>query len=102
MRLKELRSKKQISQFELAKTLNVTQTTYGRYELELTEPNIETLCNLADYYNVTLDYLIGREYKNEIGYLNDQQKNAVKIVQQLNQQNLIQAIAYMSGLLVNQ
>lgn len=102
MRLKELRTKKGLTQYELALKLNIARSTYNGYEQNFSEPNIETLCNLADYYNVTLDYLVGREHNNDIGYLNEQQKNAVKIVQQLNPQNLIQAIAYMSGLLVNQ
>ena len=102
MKLKELRIKKNTSQMEMAKLLNVTQTTYGRYELESSEPNIDTLCKLADYYNVSLDYLVGREFTNDIGYLNEQQKNAVKMIQQLNENNLALAIAYMGGMIVNQ
>lgn len=102
MKLLELRKKNNLTQSEIAQKLFMSQNCYSSYENGRTEPNIETLCNLADYYNVTLDYLVGRDYNNEIGYLNEQQKNAVKIIQQLNQTNLIQAIAYMSGLLVNQ
>lgn len=102
MRLKELRTKNKLTQQDIALRLNIARSTYNGYEQNFSEPNIETLSNLADYYNVSLDYLVGRDYNNEIGYLNEQQKNAVKIIQQLNQTNLIQAIAYMSGLLVNQ
>lgn len=102
MKLKELRNQKKISQQEIAKILNVTQTTYGRYELEISEPNINTLCNLADFYNVTIDYLIGRNFINDIGYLSEQQKTAVELIKQLNEKNLNFAIAYLSGMIVNQ
>lgn len=102
MRLKELRKEKKLTQAEISKILNVAPTTYNGYETEKFEPTIETLCILADYYGVTLDYLIGRNYTNDIGYLNDQQKTAIELAKQLNQANLNQAIAYMSGLLVNQ
>lgn len=102
MRLKELRKQKKATQIELSKLLNITQVTYGRYELETSEPNIETLCKLADYYNVSIDYLIGRENINEIGYLNEQQINAVKLIKELNPVNLLQAIGYISGLLTAQ
>lgn len=102
MNLLKLRKAKKISQQDLAKTLNVTQATYGRYELEVTEPNIDTLCKLADYYNVTLDYLVGRNYLNDIGYLTDTQKSAVELIKSLNELNLAKAVAYMSGLYVSQ
>lgn len=102
MRLKELRKEKKLTQIEISKILNVAPTTYLGYEKEKYQPPIELLCQLADYYGVTLDYLIGRNYANDIGYLNDQQKTAIELARQLNQANLNQAIAYMSGLLVNQ
>ena len=102
MKLKELRKNKKLSQEQVANMLNVTQRTYGGYELETSEPTINTLCKLADYYDVSLDYLVGRERNNEIGFLNEQQKNAVQLIQQLNEINLLKAIAYLSGLYAGQ
>ncbi len=102
MRLKELRKKNNLTQKEVAEKLIITPNGYSYYENNINEPNIETLCKLADLYNVSLDYLVGRNFKNDLGYLSDTQKNAVKLIQQLNNQNLMQAIAYMSGLLVGQ
>lgn len=102
MRLLELRNKKNITQKEIAEKLFLTQNGYSSYENGRTEPNIETLCKLADYYDVSLDYLVGRERNNEIGFLNEQQKNAVQIIQQLNEINLLKAIAYLSGLYAGQ
>ena len=102
MNLLELRKKNNLTQCELAEKLYMSQNCYSSYENGRTEPNIETLCKIADLYNVSLDYLVGREFKNEIGFLNDQQKTAVKMIQQLNNQNLALAIAYMGGMIVNQ
>ena len=60
-RLKELRKKKKISQLKLALDLNMNQNTISRYETMEREADYETLRKLADYFDVTLDYLLGRE-----------------------------------------
>ena len=63
MRLKELRKKKGISQLRLATDLNTTQNTISRYETGEREPGIDELIKIADYFNVSVDYLIGRTDK---------------------------------------
>ena len=60
VRLKELRKKKGISQLRLASDLNTTQNTISRYETGEREPGIDELIKIADYFNVSVDYLIGR------------------------------------------
>ena len=60
VRLKELRKKKGISQLRLATDLNTTQNTISRYETGEREPGIDELTKIADYFNVSVDYLIGR------------------------------------------
>ena len=60
VRLKELRKKKGISQLRLASDLNTTQNTVSRYETGEREPGIDELIKIADYFNVSVDYLIGR------------------------------------------
>lgn len=60
MRLKELRKKKGISQLRLATELNTTQNTISRYETGEREPGIAELIKIADYFHVSVDYLIGR------------------------------------------
>ena len=60
MRLKELRKKKKLSQLRLATDLNTTQNTISRYETGEREPGIEELIKLADYFNVSIDYLLER------------------------------------------
>ena len=60
MRLKELRKKKGMSQLRLATDLNTTQNTISRYETGEREPGIDELIKIADYFNVSVDYLVGR------------------------------------------
>lgn len=60
MRLKELRKKKGITQLRLATELNTTQNTISRYETGEHKPGIAELIKLADYFNVSVDYLIER------------------------------------------
>lgn len=58
-RLKELRKNAKLNQKQVADILGLTVSAYGNYELGQREPNIESLCKLADYYGVSVDYLIG-------------------------------------------
>lgn len=59
-RLKNLRESRRIYQREIAETLGVTTRAYQFYESGRSEPNIKTLIALADYYHVSIDYLVGR------------------------------------------
>ena len=60
LRLKELRTKHRISQVKLAMDLNMNQNSISRYENGEREADYETLIALADYFNVSVDYLLGR------------------------------------------
>lgn len=59
-RLKLLRLEKKATQKELANYLNIATNAYQNYEYDKREMNIKTLTALADYFNVSIDYLIGR------------------------------------------
>lgn len=60
MRLRELRKEKGISQLKLAMDLHTNQNTVSRYETGEREPGIRDLIKIADYFRVSVDYLIGR------------------------------------------
>ncbi len=60
VRLKDLREDNDLKQIELAEFLNIKQNTYSQYENEKREIPIKVLWKLADYYNTSVDYLIGR------------------------------------------
>ena len=59
-RLKELRKQRGISQLKLAMDLGMNQNTVSRYENGEREADYQTLINIADYFEVSLDYLLGR------------------------------------------
>ena len=102
MKLKEIMEQKSIKQNELAKKLGISTTSLNNYCNKKTEPNIETLKKFADYFNVSLDYLCGRTWNNQIGYIPENKKEVVKIILQLNDINTIKALSYCSGLLAGQ
>lgn len=102
MKIKELRKENKKNQTEIAKYLNIAQTTYSGYELETSEPTIDTLCKLADYYNVSLDYLVGREHANEFSYLSEQEKIIIATFRKMNNENKLRYIAEGQGILIGQ
>lgn len=63
MRLKDLREDNELTQNKLAEYLHVKQNTYSQYENGQRQVPLDILCKLADFYNVTLDYLVGRTKK---------------------------------------
>ena len=62
-RLKQLRNEKKINQRELANFLKVAPSTISMYESGQREPNFEVLESLADFFNVDLNYLLGKSNK---------------------------------------
>ena len=59
-RIRDLREDKDLTQVELAAVIGVRQTTYSKYELGKVMIQIDVLIKLADFYHVSLDYLVGR------------------------------------------
>lgn len=59
-RLRDVREDKDLKQKDLAELLKVHQTTYSDYELERLNIPVAALHALADFYNVSVDYLLGR------------------------------------------
>lgn len=59
-RLKALRQSKQLTQQQLADQLHINRATYAKYETGSHQPDYETLRRLADFFFVSIDYLIGR------------------------------------------
>lgn len=59
-RLKDLREDKDLKQVQIAELLGIQQTVYSRYERGFQNIPIEHLIFLADFYNVSTDYILGR------------------------------------------
>ena len=64
-RIKELRIFNQMTQKQVAEHLNVQSVTVQRFEYGERRPSLENLIILADYFNVSLDYLVGRSDERE-------------------------------------
>ena len=60
-RLKELRTAQKLTQQQMADYLGVDRTNYVKYETDKSEPTFDTLQKLADYFGVTVDFLMGRD-----------------------------------------
>ncbi len=58
--MKELRKERKITQGGIAAELGIGITTYCRYELGMREPAASLLVRMADYFDVSVDYLLGR------------------------------------------
>ena len=59
LRLRDLREDHDLSQAEMAKLLKCSQQTYSRYESHTTEIPLQSLIFLAEYYDTSVDYLLG-------------------------------------------
>lgn len=82
--LKLLRNEKNVSQQQLADILGISQQSVNKYENKDTEPDIETLIKIANYFNTSVDFLIGNtEIRRKIektssNELNKNEENFIK------------------------
>lgn len=97
MKLKELRGKQ--TQEQIAKYLGIGRTAYNLYENEKRQPTPETLWKMADYFNVTLDELLGREFapvgKTPAVILTDDEKKIIDIYRWLPQSEKSRVVEYL-------
>jgi len=62
-RIRDLREDRDLTQSEVSKILNISQVAYSYYELNKRSIPLESLCKLADFYNVSIDYILYRTEK---------------------------------------
>lgn len=85
LKLKEIRKNNKLSQNTVAEFLNISTQNYCRYELGQVKISLEDTIKLADYYNVSLDYLCGRRFNNNIGYIPDNKRPAINTLLELDE-----------------
>lgn len=95
MKLKELRLQYKKNQVEIAKIAQVSQSNYSKYELGKLTPDMNSLINLANYYNVSLDYICERPFNNNIGYIPEEKKAIIKQIISLDDKKL----SYLQGVI---
>ena len=61
IKIKELRKTAGLTQENAAKKLNISRQVFANYENEINQPSPEMLCEIADLFNCSIDYLVGRE-----------------------------------------
>ena len=59
-RLKLLREEMGLKQIDIAEMLGVSRTTYTQYETEKSEPDLATVAKLAEIYNTSVDFILGK------------------------------------------
>ena len=83
-RLKELREGKKYTQQQIAEKIGLKRAAYGAYETGLNTPDAQTLLKLANIFDVTTDYLLGRvDNKKQLYGLSEEEKKLVEIVKTL-------------------
>ena len=97
--LKYLRKINKLTQLETSNELKIPLRTYNAYENGEYEPNIETLIKIANYFNVSVDYIINRQQNNkiDISELNEVQQNIIKMTTELNEINSVRVESYISA-----
>jgi transcriptional regulator with XRE-family HTH domain len=65
-RIKELRQEANRSQINVATILGIDQSNYSKYERGALEPQLDFIIKIADFYNVSVDYIIERTNNKEI------------------------------------
>lgn len=79
-RLSELREKSGLTQKELSSRLGMARTTYSGYENATREPDHQTLQKFADYFDVSIDYLLGRT-DDKKAILDDQSRSLIDMLE---------------------
>lgn len=79
-KLKELRNNRNLSQTDLSKVINVSKSMISSYETTWRMPSYEVLLNIANFFNVSIDYLLGRKNDDilDISKLTTEQKLAIR------------------------
>ena len=98
-----LRKENNLSQLEIANLTGFAKNTVCAWEKGRAQPNFETLMKLADYFNVSIDYLLGRE--NDYGVieiknnsLSENENQLVNLFRKLNERDQNKVLGYIQAL----
>lgn len=98
--LRKLRLLNNKSQKEVAESINISAPAYFKYENNESKPTIENLIKLANYYNVSVDYLIGRTFNDFC--LNQFEQGLITEFRKLNNYNQAKIVGEITGMLIAQ
>ena len=98
MNLKLLQKQSNKTIKENAQNLDMPFSTYCNYLSETRQPDIQTLIKLADYFDVSLDYLCERQWNNKIGYVADDRREDMIKISELSDNEFKLVVAYVQAL----
>lgn len=101
-RLRKLREMRHLNQQKLAMELNITQAAVSKYELGLSEPDINMLKNIAGFFHVSIDYLVGASDVPIACFKSDLPNDELELInkyRRMNDKQKAMSQAYMQGLL---
>lgn len=80
--IKRLRLARGLNQVEFAKAMGVSKQCVSNWENDNVMPSIEMLVKIADYFNVTIDYVLGRNEKTylDVSELTDEQISHISLI----------------------
>jgi transcriptional regulator with XRE-family HTH domain len=87
-RLAALRERRSLTQNELAKLTNISRSRLSLYEINQREPDLATTRQLADFFNVTIDYLVGRDNIESL-LLDTEEKKSNDLIKFLDQPEVL-------------
>lgn len=96
--LKSIRSNNNLTQLQVSKDLKIPTTTYATYEQNKALPSESMLIKIADYFNCSVDYLLGHQAKNVL-YLDSYtptQKRIIEAVKDLSEDEGYQLLGYIA------
>lgn len=100
MNLEKFRKERKLTQEEASRLLGMQKQTYQNYELRKRQPDIDTLCKLADFYHCSLDELVGR--KTHLVNLEAIKPTKARLIEQILSMDDLQELraeAFISGLM---
>ena len=93
--VQDIRKSSSLSQEEFGELFNVTRQSVSKWETDAAMPELDTLIKIADYSNLSIDYLLGREQKNS-----DEIKTNLKRVQQIKMKFRLGILIAVIGLVI--
>ncbi|MCX4363059.1 MAG: helix-turn-helix transcriptional regulator [Clostridia bacterium] len=103
-KIKDLRIENNLKQIELAKLLNISQSAIVKYEKEQLQPNIDILNAIADIFNCTVDYILGRESEDgvvvieNLTFFKDNERVLLKSFRKLSKDKQDKVMGYIAAL----
>lgn len=102
LKLTELRKQRGLTQSDIAKALGIARTTYSSYEQGRRSPDVDIQNKIADYFNVSLDYLHGRGATENHALSDKQLRVAMHVDDDLSEEQIEEIVHYIEFMKIKQ